>query len=153
MLVWLFGFLIITSASALTLSVPNSYYSSLHTILQCPLVFLHCPVIRTCLSPCAFISQCVLNQPPTLPVFSGAQEKPHTCEICGAGYTYRRSLKKHLKIHTGETTCPMCKQAFSAMYALRRHLRVTHRFNQEAVDTITKRGAAVDLPASANMDD
>ena len=69
---------------------------------------------------------------------SGFPSKPHRCLICGTAYTCQSSLKKHMKMHTGETTCPICQQTFSMMFALRRHMRDQHRLDQETVDSMTK---------------
>lgn len=82
-------------------------------------------------------------------------EKPFICEICGAGYTAKKYLKRHLFMHTGlkPFTCDVCEKSFARLENMRAH-RKTHnkekprsRRSNAAGDTI-----ATAFHASQNMD-
>ena len=65
-------------------------------------------------------------------------EKPHKCEICGAGYPYKSSLNSHRRLKhkaawTADRTCPICGKRFLRPVHLKPHMK-EHR---EYKDTIT----------------
>ena len=43
-----------------------------------------------------------------------SDEKPNTCDVCGAGFKTKTILKTHLRVHTGETPfqCKKCEKRF-----------------------------------------
>ena len=48
------------------------------------------------------------------------------CVICGASYSHSKSLKSHLRYHTGETECYLCHKVLSRKTHVTRHLMVMH---------------------------
>lgn len=49
------------------------------------------------------------------------------CKVCGKGFKHRRSLNRHVKLHSGEKNfhCPYCATAFARSDHLKAHIR-TH---------------------------
>ena len=49
------------------------------------------------------------------------------CKVCGKGFKHRRSLNRHVKLHSGEKNfkCPYCSTAFARSDHLKAHIR-TH---------------------------
>lgn len=49
------------------------------------------------------------------------------CKVCGKGFKHRRSLNRHVKLHSGEKNfkCPFCTTAFARSDHLKAHIR-TH---------------------------
>ncbi|RNA16573.1 zinc finger protein 423-like, partial [Brachionus plicatilis] len=49
------------------------------------------------------------------------------CRVCGKGFKHRRSLNRHVKLHSGEKNfkCPFCTTAFARSDHLKAHIR-TH---------------------------
>ena len=49
------------------------------------------------------------------------------CKVCGKGFKHRRSLNRHVKLHSGEKNfiCPYCTTAFARSDHLKAHIR-TH---------------------------
>ena len=65
-------------------------------------------------------------------------ERPHKCEICGAGYPRKSSLNSHRRLKhndtwTADRTCPICGESFLRRVHLKPHMK-EHR---EYKDTIT----------------
>lgn len=54
-------------------------------------------------------------------------ERPFHCTQCGASFTQKGNLLRHIKLHSGEKPfkCPMCSYACRRRDALSGHLR-TH---------------------------
>ena len=51
----------------------------------------------------------------------------YKCKVCGKGFKHRRSLNRHVKLHSGEKNfhCPYCSTAFARSDHLKAHIR-TH---------------------------
>nr|XP_018916107.1 PREDICTED: zinc finger protein 1 homolog [Bemisia tabaci] len=46
----------------------------------------------------------------------------YECSVCGQMYSLQTSLQKHMKLHTGETTCTICNGVYSSIGNLNKHL-------------------------------
>ena len=53
----------------------------------------------------------------------------HHCKICGKSYGHQTSLLHHLKVHSGETTCPICSKVLNRIFDLKMHLNLVHGFD------------------------
>ncbi|XP_071060566.1 zinc finger protein GLI4-like [Pseudochaenichthys georgianus] len=53
-------------------------------------------------------------------------EKPHNCSVCKKAFSQNIHLKEHMRIHTGEKpfSCLVCEKAFSRSGSLKAHMRV-----------------------------
>ncbi|MEQ2170544.1 hypothetical protein GOODEAATRI_001311, partial [Goodea atripinnis] len=71
-------------------------------------------------------SLCVPHFPLIIPLFSGV--KPFECLTCGVAWADARSLKRHVRTHTGERpyVCPMCQEAHIDARTLRKHMAKYH---------------------------
>lgn len=57
--------------------------------------------------------------------------KPFECLTCGVAWADARSLKRHVRTHTGERpyVCPMCQEAHIDARTLRKHMAKYHGDN------------------------
>lgn len=57
--------------------------------------------------------------------------KPFECLTCGVAWADARSLKRHVRTHTGERpyVCPMCQEAHIDARTLRKHMAKFHSDN------------------------
>lgn len=57
--------------------------------------------------------------------------KPFECLTCGVAWADARSLKRHVRTHTGERpyVCPMCEEAHIDARTLRKHMTKYHADN------------------------
>lgn len=57
--------------------------------------------------------------------------KPFECLTCGVAWADARSLKRHVRTHTGERpyVCPMCQEAHIDARTLRKHMAKYHSDN------------------------
>ncbi|XP_034057134.1 zinc finger protein 271-like [Gymnodraco acuticeps] len=55
-----------------------------------------------------------------------AEKKPFSCSVCKKAFSLSGSLKRHMRVHTGEKpfSCSVCKKAFSQSGSLKTHMRV-----------------------------
>ncbi|CAG9820481.1 unnamed protein product [Phaedon cochleariae] len=52
------------------------------------------------------------------------------CSVCGNGYLWTKSLKKHISIHTGDggyVSCDQCDKLFRQNSSLKRHVQYIHQ--------------------------
>uniref|UniRef100_A0A3Q2NXN3 C2H2-type domain-containing protein n=1 Tax=Fundulus heteroclitus TaxID=8078 RepID=A0A3Q2NXN3_FUNHE len=70
---------------------------------------------------------CFSHPPPLCVIFCFSGERPFHCTQCGASFTQKGNLLRHIKLHSGEKPfkCPMCSYACRRRDALSGHLR-TH---------------------------
>ncbi|KAF0297777.1 Broad-complex core protein isoforms 1/2/3/4/5 [Amphibalanus amphitrite] len=57
---------------------------------------------------------------------STPQDQLLACPVCGKTYTKLDTMRRHIKIHSGETTCPFCGIVYGMVTNLRRHIRNAH---------------------------
>ena len=69
----------------------------------------------------------ILNVPVLPPVAENHVEKPHVCKECGKQLAHKRSMKRHMLIHTGDRphACTLCDFKTAYKHNLTQHLR-TH---------------------------
>lgn len=62
-------------------------------------------------------------------------ERPFHCTQCGASFTQKGNLLRHIKLHTGEKPfkCPMCSYACRRRDALSGHMRTHSGTNQSDI--------------------
>ncbi|XP_071062665.1 zinc finger protein 233-like [Pseudochaenichthys georgianus] len=55
-----------------------------------------------------------------------AEYKPFSCSVCKKAFSQSGSLKRHMRVHTGEKrhSCSVCKRDFSRSAHLKNHMRV-----------------------------
>ena len=53
-------------------------------------------------------------------------EKPHSCDVCGRGFTEKATMVNHRRIHTGDKPfeCKVCKATFACNRTLIYHMRI-----------------------------
>ena len=56
------------------------------------------------------------------------KKHPHTCPVCGKGFTVRELFHDHLNMHNNikAHTCPFCSNSYTYKSSLRQHLREGH---------------------------
>ena len=59
------------------------------------------------------------------------QQKIHICPTCGKVVRDQPSLRRHIRMHTGETvaTCPQCNKSFKTEGYLKKHMKVHQEGN------------------------
>lgn len=53
-------------------------------------------------------------------------QRAQFCKICGKSCSSSSNLRKHLKVHTGETECPVCHYVLSSVQSLNKHMKSLH---------------------------
>ncbi|TNN22908.1 Zinc finger and BTB domain-containing protein 11 [Liparis tanakae] len=68
---------------------------------------------------------------PHVPLSSALGVKPFECLTCGVAWADARSLKRHVRTHTGERpyVCPLCQEAHIDARTLRKHMARYHGDN------------------------
>ena len=67
------------------------------------------------------------NLLPTVNSSSAVKSQKHLCEACGKSYLSKRSLRRHVAIHTGNRSlCYICAKQFTNEYEVKRHIQAAH---------------------------
>ena len=54
-------------------------------------------------------------------------EKPYSCEVCGKAFKLKGSFSGHARIHTGQRfLCPFCGAGYTRKYGLNKHIKQNH---------------------------
>ena len=59
------------------------------------------------------------------------------CDVCGRRYTNKRTMRAHMKLHQGLTTCRICLKVICTVEHLRRHLLAEHALSADEVRLLT----------------
>ncbi len=67
-----------------------------------------------------------LSQTERVSLLKTRDKKSFTCTQCGQSFTYNQSLRRHMRIHTGEKpfTCDQCGKSFTQSSNLQSHMRI-----------------------------
>ena len=73
----------------------------------------------------------------SISAFSAARTAAAVCGVCGRQYSNKRTMRAHMKLHQGLTTCLVCHKVICTVEHLRRHLLVEHALTPEQVKRMT----------------